>query len=210
MEELNYTLLTLWGYPLSVLELVGVLTGFAAVLFASKAWAVNFLFGMVNAIAYFLLYYQYHLYSVMLLQLFYFSFSIYGYYHWKHPKAEEADQKKELRIGLLSWKSRIYWMVGILVIGMCWGLGRHPFSDAVSCLLCPAGLSLFGCSSDNGQYCRSILTFQKDLGELDPLDRDGQHQYGDVCLPGYGVHGFPVRNIHHHSIKSDYRMEKDI
>jgi len=129
MEGLNYTLFTLWGYPLSVLELVGVLTGFASVFLASKAWAVNFLFGMVNSVAYFLLYFQYHLYSVMVLQLFYFSFSIYGYYHWKHPKAEEADGKQEQRIGLLSWKSRIYWIVGILAIGSLWGLGVIHFQS---------------------------------------------------------------------------------
>src|SRR5664280_247459 len=127
MEGLNYTLFTLWGYPLSVLELVGVLTGFAAVFLASKAWAVNFLFGLVNAVAYFLLYFQYHLYSVMLLQMFYFSFSIYGYYHWKHPKANEADGKNELRIEMLSWKARILWLIGILVIGASWGWGVIHF-----------------------------------------------------------------------------------
>jgi len=123
MEVLNYTLFTLWGYPLSVLELVGVLTGFTTVILASKAWAVNFLFALVNAIAYFLLYFQNHLYSAMLLQIFYFSFSIYGYYHWKHPKANDADGKKELRIGLLSWRARIFWIIGILVIGTGWGFG---------------------------------------------------------------------------------------
>jgi len=127
MEGLNYTLFSLWGHSLSVLELVGVLTGFAAVFLASKAWAVNFLFGLVNAMAYFLLYFQYHLYSVMLLQLFYFSFSIYGYYHWKHPKADEADGKKEQRIGLLNWKSRMYWIIGILTVGSWWGLGVIHF-----------------------------------------------------------------------------------
>lgn len=128
MEELNYTLFTLWGYPLSVLELVGVLTGFTTVFLASKAYAVNFLFALINAIAYFLLYFQNHLYSVMLLQLFYFSFSIYGYYHWKHPKADHADGKKELRIGFLSWKARISWIIGILVIGTSWGFGVIHFS----------------------------------------------------------------------------------
>ena len=127
MEVLNHTLLTLWGYPLSVLELVGVLTGFTTVFLASKAWAVNFLFALVNAIAYFLLYFQNHLYSVMMLQLFYFSFSIYGYYHWKHPKADDADGKKELRISLLSWRSRIYGIIGILVIGTGWGFGVIHF-----------------------------------------------------------------------------------
>jgi nicotinamide mononucleotide transporter len=121
MEGLNYTLFTLWGYPLSVLELVGVLTGLAAVLFASKAWAINFLFGLVNAMAYFVLYYQQRLYSVMLLQIVYFCFSIYGYYFWKHPKPEKADNKQEQRIQILTWQRRWFSLDIILVTGILWG-----------------------------------------------------------------------------------------
>jgi nicotinamide mononucleotide transporter len=123
MEALNQTLFTLWGYPLSVLELVGVLTGFAAVFLASKAWAVNFLFGMVNAVAYFLLYFDYHLYSMMTLQIAYFSFSVYGFYHWKHPKDQDADLKKEQRIGYLTHKTKLIWLVCIVVAAVIWGWG---------------------------------------------------------------------------------------
>lgn len=121
MDILNYTLFTLWNYPLSVLELIGVLTGFAAVLLASKAWSVNFLFGLVNSVAYFLLYFQYRLYSVMLLQIVYFSFSLYGYYHWRHPKPEEADKNKEQRITVLTKKARIKYVLLIVLAGFIWG-----------------------------------------------------------------------------------------
>lgn len=161
MEGLNYTLFTLWGYPLSVLELVGVLTGFAAVLYASKAWAVNFLFGLVNAVAYFLLYFQYHLYSVMLLQLFYFSFSIYGYYHWKHPKAEEADSKKEQRIGFLSWRARIYWMIGILVVGLCWGWGVIHFQTRYPAYFAPPAYPLLDAVLTMGSVVAQYLLSRK-------------------------------------------------
>ena len=121
MYVLNYTLLTLWNYPLSVLELIAVLTGFAAVLFASKAWSINFLFGIVNSIAYFILYFQHRLYSVMLLQLVYFGFSIYGYYYWRHPKSEEADKNKQQRIKMLSVKTRFIYFVAIIMTGLVWG-----------------------------------------------------------------------------------------
>jgi nicotinamide mononucleotide transporter PnuC len=121
MDILNYTLFTLWDYPLSVLEMVAVLTGFAAVLFASKAWSVNFLFGIINSIAYFFLYFQFRLYSVMLLQLVYFSFSIYGYYYWRHPKPEEADKNKQQRIKMLSTKTRLLYLVVIVLSGITWG-----------------------------------------------------------------------------------------
>ncbi|MDD4922240.1 MAG: nicotinamide riboside transporter PnuC [Bacteroidales bacterium] len=121
MEVLNDTLLTLWDYPLSVLELIAVLTGFAAVLLASKAWSVNFLFGIVNSVAYFLLYFQYRLYSVMLLQIVYFSFSIYGYYHWRHPKSGETDQNKEQKITKLTFREQILYLIVIVVSGLIWG-----------------------------------------------------------------------------------------
>ena len=121
MEALNYVLFTLWGYPLSVLELVAVLTGFAAVFLASKAWSINFLFGLVNSVAYFLLYFQYRLYSVMLLQIVYFSFSIYGYYNWRHPKPEEADTNNEQKISKLSLKKQISYLIAIIVSGLIWG-----------------------------------------------------------------------------------------
>jgi len=121
MDVLNYTLFTLWEYPLSVLELIAVLTGFTTVFLASKAWSVNFLFGMVNSIAYFLLYFQYRLYSVMLLQIVYFSFSIYGFYHWRHPKPEDADTNKEQKIRMLSTKKRVLFLIGIVLSGLIWG-----------------------------------------------------------------------------------------
>lgn len=121
MDVLNHTLFTLWNYPLSVLELIGVLTGFAAVFFASKAWSVNFLFGIVNSVAYFLLYFEYRLYSVMLLQIVYFIFSIYGYYHWKHPKPEDADNNKEQKILMLTTKARLWYAILIVLAGLIWG-----------------------------------------------------------------------------------------
>ena len=121
MDVLNYTLFTLWDYPLSVLELIAVLTGFAAVFLALKASSVNFLFGLVNSIAYFLLYFQYRLYSVMLLQIVYFSFSIYGFYHWRNPKAEDTDKNKEQKIKRLTGKQQIKYLVIIFLSGLVWG-----------------------------------------------------------------------------------------
>jgi len=121
MDELNYTLFTWWNYPLSVLELVGVLTGLAAVIFASKAWPINFLFGLINSLVYFIFYFQYRLYSVMLLQIVYFCFSIYGYYYWKHPKPDDADKNKEQKIRILTLKQRLNYGVGIILSGVIWG-----------------------------------------------------------------------------------------
>ena len=121
MDTLNYTLFTLWNYPLSVLELIAVLTGFAAVFLASKARAVNFIFGLVNSVTYFLLYFQFRLYSVMLLQIAYISFSVYGYYHWRHPKPEEMDKNKEQKIKKLKPREQMRYLIAIVFSGLIWG-----------------------------------------------------------------------------------------
>lgn len=120
MDLLSRTLLTLGGYPLSLLELLGVLSGLLAVLLASKALSVNFLVGMFNSLCYFLLFFQYRLYSVMLLQVVYFTFSVYGYYHWRHPKQGEAGPDKEQRIRLLDNKQRLLYAGLIAVAGLSW------------------------------------------------------------------------------------------
>ena len=69
MNVFEHTLFSVWGYPLSVLEFLAVLTGLAAVYLASKAKSVNFIFGMINNVLYFTLFFRFHLYSMMLLQV---------------------------------------------------------------------------------------------------------------------------------------------
>lgn len=120
MDLLSQTLIILGGYPLSLLELLGVLSGLLAVLMASKALSVNFLVGMFNSLCYLLLFFQYRLYSVMLLQVVYFSFSAFGFYHWRHPKKGEAGANKEQRIRLLSNKQRLVYTGLIVMFGLSW------------------------------------------------------------------------------------------
>jgi len=121
IDWLSSTLFSIWGYPMTVLEFAGVITGLVAVYLASKAKSVNFLFGMVNNIFYFLLFFRFRLYSVMILQVVYFVFSLYGYYHWKNPSKEESDDKSEQKIRVLRWKNRLLYILLIFVAGFVWG-----------------------------------------------------------------------------------------
>jgi nicotinamide mononucleotide transporter PnuC len=120
MDLLSQTLITLGGYPLSLLELLGVFSGLLAVFMASKALSVNFLVGMFNSLCYLLLFFQHRLYSVMLLQVVYFSFSAYGFYHWRHPKIDEEGSNNEQRIRLLGNKQRLVYTGLIVISGMAW------------------------------------------------------------------------------------------
>lgn len=129
MNVFEHTLFSVWGYPLSVLEFLAVLTGLAAVYLASKAKSVNFIFGMINNVLYFTLFFRFHLYSMMLLQVVYFIFSAYGFYRWKHPKGNQADEKNEQQIRLLQWKSRIIYAVAIIIAGLIWGYAVINFQS---------------------------------------------------------------------------------
>jgi nicotinamide mononucleotide transporter len=121
MDVLSQTVFTLWGYPLSILEMLGVVSGLIAVFLAWKELPVNFLVGLFNFACYFLLFYQFRLYSVMLLQVVYAVFSVYGYYNWKHPKQGLSDKKNELRIQRLEWKKWMLFGLVVTAAGLAWG-----------------------------------------------------------------------------------------
>ena len=58
------------GYRMSLLELLAVLTGLASVWLAARANILTWLFALVNAVLFFVLFYQVNLYSAMALQVF--------------------------------------------------------------------------------------------------------------------------------------------
>lgn len=121
MDALSQTLLTLWGYPLSLLEVLGVFSGLLAVFLAWKELPINFLVGLFNYACYFLLFYQFRLYSVMLLQVVYAVFSIYGYFNWKHPKKGLSDKKNQLQIRMMGKRKWLVFGCIVLVLGVAWG-----------------------------------------------------------------------------------------
>lgn len=121
MDIVSQTVFTLWGYPLSILEMLGVVSGLTAVFLAWKELPVTFLVGLFNYACYVLLFFQARLYSVMLLQVVYVVFSLYGYYHWKHPKKGQSDEKNKLRIRLLGWKGWLICSMVIVMAGLLWG-----------------------------------------------------------------------------------------
>lgn len=80
--DINHTLFTLWGYPLSGLELWATLTGLACVVLHryNNIWAYPV--GLVNCVGFVALFYQIQLYSDFLLQGYFIVISFYGWYCW--------------------------------------------------------------------------------------------------------------------------------
>ncbi|MDD2559440.1 MAG: nicotinamide riboside transporter PnuC [Bacteroidales bacterium] len=133
----DVVLFSIWGHSMSLLELIGLISGLVAVYLASKALSVNFLFGLLNNVVYFVVFYQAHLYSAMLLQTVYFFFSLYGYFHWKHPKPGQEGKNRELRIRRLTKGRWVLVMLIILVFGGLWSEGIIYFQSRFPELIDP-------------------------------------------------------------------------
>lgn len=120
----QHIVLTVLGYPLSLLEVIGTVSGLACVLLTaaenSWCWPV----GVVNLVFFFILFYQVQLYSDMLLQVIFMGFTLYGWWKWTHPHSPaEENRRHELRITRLSAAEFIVYLgISAFLTGL-WGYG---------------------------------------------------------------------------------------
>ncbi len=128
------TMVSLWGYNLSYIEAVAVLSSLACIWLAAKEKVLNFAFGLVCTGLYAAFFYQEHLYSSMTLNIVFFCFNIYGYFLWTRPKKGEENENNELKVRRCSKQMRAI-LLGIITIGtIVWGLGivhLHEWMPAV-------------------------------------------------------------------------------
>jgi len=80
--SISYTIVEILGYKMSLIELIGTITGIAAVILATQSNIWSWPVGIVNFIFSFILFYQVQLYSDMFLQIYYFITGIYGWIYW--------------------------------------------------------------------------------------------------------------------------------
>jgi nicotinamide mononucleotide transporter len=111
----DYVLFRIGGYPLSFLELMGTLTGLAAVYYAVRANILTWPIGILNQLFFFLLFYQVQLYSDMLLQLVFFGVSVWGWRNWRR------GFQNKVQVSRLPRASRL-WLLAVLGVGTL-GLG---------------------------------------------------------------------------------------
>lgn len=112
--DVDFILFHILGYPMSLLELVATLSGGFAVWLSAKENVWSWIYGLVNVVLAFFLFYQIQLYPDMFLQVFFFVTNILGFIQWKYPKKQEENLKKELRISRLSQKQ----FTGLFLIGL--------------------------------------------------------------------------------------------
>jgi nicotinamide mononucleotide transporter len=99
--DIDNILFTLWGYNVSYLEFLGLVSGLVAVVLSSVANIWSWPIGIVNVILSFFLFYQVQLYPDMFLQVFFLVTNILGWWRWLHPRAGEEDRKKQLQVSWL-------------------------------------------------------------------------------------------------------------
>lgn len=107
--DISNTAFRLISYEVSYVELIAVLSGLASVWFASKAKILTWPTGIINEFFLFLLFFQVQLYADMLLQVFFFITTVYGWYNWRRP----AIAHRILRLN----KSQQLWYAVSIVVG---------------------------------------------------------------------------------------------
>lgn len=109
--SINYTIAEFLGYKMSLVELLGTVTGILAVILATQSNIWSWPVGLVNFVLAFILYYQVSLYSDMFLQIYYVITGIYGWIYWYGMKTETQTP-----ITLLTIRGRIVHII-LMVIG---------------------------------------------------------------------------------------------
>lgn len=112
--DIHHIFFTALGYPMSYLEFFGVLFGLVAVALSAKANIWSWPIGVVNVVLAFFFYYQIQLYPDMLLQVFFGITNLIGWWRWAHPRPEEEDSKKELKVSHIKFNQLIL----IIFIGL--------------------------------------------------------------------------------------------
>jgi nicotinamide mononucleotide transporter len=112
--SVNNIVFEIWGYPLSYIELVSTVFGLISVYLASRPNIWTWPTGILNEFGFFILFFQVHLYANMLLQVFFFVVTVYGWYYWGAPASER-------RISRIK-SDRYIWLI-VLLTGGTLGLG---------------------------------------------------------------------------------------
>ena len=110
--SINYIIFEAWGYKMSYLEFFGTISGAWAVWLSAKENVWSWGVGLVNVVLSFFLFYQIQLYPDMFLQVFFFVTNLLGWWQWTHPKQNEANFNKELKISKLSLRDA-FALIGI-------------------------------------------------------------------------------------------------
>jgi nicotinamide mononucleotide transporter len=113
--DIHHILVTVFGYELSYIEAFGTLFGLICVWLGARENIWNWPVGLLNIIAFFIIFYQVRLYSDMFLQIYFFCIGIYGWIKWTRHRQQDKP------VAILSQKRR--WTLVFIIIAASIALG---------------------------------------------------------------------------------------
>lgn len=126
---------TIWfnvlGYPMSYLEFIGTLFYLASVILIARKNVLTWPVGIISVILYFLLFYQFRLYSDAIEQVYYLAASAYGWWFWTRVGAR-ADSG--LRVGFSPLPVLLRWagVTAVLSVALGFVMTRvHEWAPAI-------------------------------------------------------------------------------
>ena len=98
------TLFTIWGYGVSVLELIAVVTGFIGVWLGTTGKKITWPWWAVSSLLYAWLFFEYDLYASAALQFVFIAAAIWGWFGWgpTGAKPRTANTKQRLVVLLIA------------------------------------------------------------------------------------------------------------
>lgn len=140
MDIINYTIFTLGGAPVLLIDMITSALGLTCVFLAGRNSKYNFWVGYLYTAALFLMFWNKNLYASLLLQPVSLAINLLGHYRWTHPRENEksAADQSALKVTMLGWPERFMVMVSVFVIAGGWGwlldmlfpADPHPYLDS--------------------------------------------------------------------------------
>lgn len=107
MFNVENTLISIGGYPLSYVECIASISGLVCVWLGAKESIWTWLIGIINIFTLLILFYQVQLYADVFLQVYFFATAIYGWIFWRR------QQQAKKPISLLSKKNKLLLLLSI-------------------------------------------------------------------------------------------------
>lgn len=100
---------------MSYIEFFGTIFSIWCVYLTARAKVLSWPIGILGTILYLFLFYQIHLYSDMIEQVYFLGTGFIGWYAWLHPRSTaSSDKNKQLKISFNTVKQNIFYAIGIL------------------------------------------------------------------------------------------------
>lgn len=140
MDWINFTLFTLGGMPVLLIDLITSVFGLTCVFLAGRNSKYNFWVGYLYTTALFIMFWNKNLYASLFLQPISLGINILGHWRWTHPHEDEksSEDRTALKVSMLSWAERGIALIFVFVVAGLWGwlldalfpADPHPYLDS--------------------------------------------------------------------------------